>query len=235
MKRYLVGEGVPEERIFVAAHAVENEAYNRVVSEDEKRALSRQLNIAPDKKVVLYLGRLEEIKGLPYLVQAFAFLQRSDSILVLAGMGSEKAQLEQLVQRLGITDNVRFAGYVPTEKALIYYAMAYVFVLPSITVPYGKEPWGLVVNEAFNQGVPVIATDAVGAAAGGLVRDGINGFIVAERDSTALAHALQRILDRPVLREQLGEAARRSVADWDNERMVLGFRNAIEYVMRART
>ena len=91
VKRYLMSEGVPGERIFVAAHAVENEAYNRPVSEEEKQALRQQLGIAPDKKVVLYLGRLEEVKGLPYLLEAFASLQRDDALLVLAGTGSEKA------------------------------------------------------------------------------------------------------------------------------------------------
>ena len=125
---------------------------------------------------------------------------------------------------------MHFPGYVPPEKTVPYYAIAWVYVLPSITTPYFKEPWGLVVNEAFNQGVPVIATDAVGAAAGELVQDGGNGFIVPERDSAALAQALQRILDDPDLRKQLGQGARRIIAGWDNERMVMGFRQAIEYV-----
>jgi len=230
VKRYLMSEGVPGERIFVAAHAVDNEAYNRPVSEEEKQALRRQLNIAPGKKIVLYLGRLVEEKGLPYLLEAFALLQRDDAVLVLVGTGPEKARLEQLAQELGIAANVRFVGYVPPERTALYYAIAWVYVLPSITTPYFKEPWGLVVNEAFNQGVPVIATEAVGAAAGGLVQDGVNGFMVPERDSVALAQALQRILDDLNLRERFSQNARQIIAGWDNERMVMGFRQAIEYV-----
>ena len=230
VKRYLMSEGVPGERIFVAAHAVDNEAYNRPVSEEEKQALRQQLNISPDKKVVLYLGRLEEVKGLPYLLEAFASLRRDNAVLVLAGTGSEKGRLERLSQELGIAENVRFGGYVPPEKAVPYYSIAWVYVLPSITTPYGKELWGLVINEAFNQSVPVIATDAVGAAAGGLVQDGVNGFVVPERDSVALAKALRRILDDPDLRERFSQNARQIIATWDNERMVMGFRQAIEYV-----
>ena len=91
----------------------------------------------------------------------------------------------------------------------------------------------MVVNEAFNQGVPVIATDAVGAAAGGLVQDGVNGFIVPERDSMALAQALQCILDDPDLRERLSQNARQIIAGWDNERMVMGFRQAIDFTSQA--
>jgi len=78
--------------------------------------------------------------------------------------------------------------------------------------------------------VPVIATDAVGASAGGLVQDGVNGFVVPERDSVALAQALRRILDDPDLRERFSQNARQIIATWDNERMVLGFREAVEYV-----
>jgi glycosyltransferase involved in cell wall biosynthesis len=230
VKRYLMSEGVLGERIFVAAHAVDNEAYNRPVSEEEKQALRRQLNISPDKKVVLYLGRLEEVKGLPYLLEAFASLRRDNAVLVLAGTGSEKGRLERLSQELGIAENVRFGGYVPPEKAVPYYSIAWVYVLPSITTPYGKEPWGLVINEAFNQGVPVIAADAVGAAAGGLVQDGVNGFVVPERDRVALAQAMRCILDNPDLRERFSQNARQIIAAWDNERMVMGFRQAIEYV-----
>ncbi len=230
VKRYLMSEGVPGERIFVAAHAVENEAYNHPVSEEEKHALRQQLDIAPGKKIVLYLGRLVEEKGLPYLLEAFALLQRDDAVLVLVGTGSEKARLERLAQDLGIAANMRFVGYVPPERTAPYYAIAWVYVLPSITTPYFKEPWGLVVNEAFNQGVPVIATDAVGAAAGGLVQDGVNGFVVPERNSIVLAQTLQRILDDPDLRERLSQNARQIIAGWDNERMVMGFRQAIDYV-----
>lgn len=230
VKRYLVSEGVPPERVFVAAHAVDNEAYNRPVSEEEKDALRQRLRITEGQKMVLYLGRLEEVKGLPYLLEAFASLQRSDAVLVLVGTGSERPRLEQLAQEKGLTDRVRFVGYVPPEGTVSYYALACVYVLPSITMPYGKELWGLVVNEAMNQGVPVIASEAVGAAAGGLVQDGITGFVVPERDSAALAQALRRVLDDPDLRQRLGRNARRVVASWNNERMVMGFRQAIEFV-----
>jgi glycosyltransferase involved in cell wall biosynthesis len=78
--------------------------------------------------------------------------------------------------------------------------------------------------------VPVIATDAVGAAAGGLVQDGVSGFVVPERNSIVLAQTLQRILDDPDLRERFSQNARQIIAAWDNERMVLGFREAVEYV-----
>jgi glycosyltransferase involved in cell wall biosynthesis len=228
VKRYLLTEGVPEERVFVAAHAVQNSEYNRRVSDAERSALRRKLNIEAGQKIVLYLGRLEVAKGLSYLIEAFASLRREDTVLILAGSGSDRTRLELLAHERGVADRTRFPGYIAPDKTVPYYALAWVYVLPSMTTPAFKEPWGLVVNEAFNQGTPVIATEAVGAAAGGLVQDEVNGFVTPERDSASLAQALRRILDDRNLREHLAHNARQTIIGWDNERMVSGFRQAID-------
>jgi glycosyltransferase involved in cell wall biosynthesis len=143
-----------------------------------------------------------------------------------------RENLKALVLEHGIQEKTRFVGYVSPEEALTYYAIADLFVLPSVTMPTGKEPWGLVVNEAMNQGLSVIATDAVGAAAGGLVHAGVNGFIVPERDIEALARAIERILSDENVREQMSEKSRQVIAAWDNERMVEGFQLAIEYALK---
>ena len=231
VKRYLLSQGVAESRIFVAAHAVDNTKYSQEVTAVERQQLRDRLGIGADQRVVLYVGRLEPNKGLQYLVDAFQRLKAENVLLLLAGEGAEKHRLQEKIAALGITQKVRFANYVPPEETLPYYALAYVLVLPSITTTIGKETWGLVVNEAMNQGCPVITTDAVGAAAGGLVQDGSNGLVVPERDPEALTAALQCLLDRPDLRQRMSQNSRVVVARWDNERMVVGFRQALEYVM----
>ena len=81
-------------------------------------------------------------------------------------------------------------------------------MLPSIRTATFTEPWGLVVNEAMLQGNPVIASDAVGAAAGGLVRAGRNGLIYPADDVPALAARIRALHAAPELRRRLGEAAR---------------------------
>jgi glycosyltransferase involved in cell wall biosynthesis len=231
VKSYLVQQGVQAEKIFVAAHAVDNSLYSSPVSSQERARCKAELYL-DGGKVVLYLGRLEEIKGLSYLLTAFARLRLDDAVLVLAGDGSLRQPLTALAQELGILSKTRFAGYVSPEDAASYYAVADLLVLPSVTMPTGKETWGLVVNEAMNQGLPVIATDAVGAAAGGLVQSGVNGFVVPERNTAALAEAMGRILTDDKLRKEMRQNARRIVAGWDNERMVKGFQLAIEYALR---
>jgi glycosyltransferase involved in cell wall biosynthesis len=231
VKRYLGSVNVSPEKIFVAAHAVDNSRYNRSLGDDKKLALRAKLNLG-HAKIILYLGRLEAIKGLDYLIRAFSLLKNHDTMLVIAGNGSLRQELEASARLLGVHDRTRFSGYVPPEEALVYYMIADLLVLPSVTMPTGKETWGLVINEAMNQGVPVIATDAVGAAAGGLVQDGVNGFIVPERDTIALTQAIERILTNSKLREEMSQNTRRLIAQWDNERMVKGFRQAIEYSLR---
>jgi len=100
----------------------------------------------------------------------------------------------------------------PPQQVRNSYAQADVVVIPSIATRHFLEPWGLVANEAMNQRVPVIATDAVGAAAGGLVCDKRNGLVVSAGDADALATALRTLHGDPGLRARLGEQGARDVA-----------------------
>jgi glycosyltransferase involved in cell wall biosynthesis len=107
---------------------------------------------------------------------------------------------------------VRGLGWVDHLPPL--HAAADVLVLPSARTATFLEPWGLVVNEAMHQGTPVIASDAVGAVAGGLVRDGRNGLVVPAGDADALAARLRALATNPELRSALGRAAREDVAPY---------------------
>jgi glycosyltransferase involved in cell wall biosynthesis len=110
------------------------------------------------------------------------------------------------------------------------YAGSDVVVLPSIPSRDFLEPWGLVVNEAFHQGVPVIATDAVGAAAGGLVQHERTGLVVPAGDAQALRAALHRLHGDAALRATLGANARRAVAAYTHEAWADGMSRALTAV-----
>ncbi len=234
VKSYLISEGVIPGKIFIASHAIDNAQYDTVISDEEKQLLLASLKIDKQKKIVLFIGRFVEEKGLDYLLDAFSSLKNEDLILLLVGSGSDKELILNKIITLNITEKVLVLDYVPPKDTPLYYSISWIYILPSVTTISFKEPWGLVVNEAFNQGLPVIATDAVGAAAGGLVEDGINGFIVPERNSQALANAMQKILDDPDLREKMSQNARQKISSWDNEHMVEGFIKAIEYVTKGK-
>jgi glycosyltransferase involved in cell wall biosynthesis len=108
-----------------------------------------------------------------------------------------------------------------------FYAGSDVVVVPSVPTRDFLEPWGLVVNEAFDQGVPVIATTAVGAAAGGLVRHEQTGLIVAPDDAAGLATALRRLHHDRALRARLGAAARAAVRGFSHEAWAAGMSRAL--------
>ena len=155
----------------------------------------------------MFAGRLAREKGVAVLLQAWFMsgLSAPLAALVLVGGGPIRA-------RAAATGAAMLYDPVGPERLRDLYAGSDVVVLPSIPTRDFREPWGLVANEAMSQGVPVIATDAVGAAAGGLVEHERTGLVVPAGDAAALAAALRRLHDDPPLRHRLGAAAKAAVA-----------------------
>jgi len=125
-------------------------------------------------------------------------------------------------------------GAVDPVELRNVYAASDVLVLPSIATRTFREPWGLVINEAMNRGLPVIVSDAVGAAAGGLVRDGVNGLVVEAGDSDALAHAIVRLAEDPQLRDRLGSQGAQDVRNYSYDAWAEGFSAALASLELAR-
>jgi glycosyltransferase involved in cell wall biosynthesis len=169
-------------------------------------------------------------KGLGVLLSAWRASghQVPQAALVLVGGGRFRAPSFA-------TSAVLPAGAQPPEQVRNFYAGSDVVVLPSIPTRDFQEPWGLVVNEAFHQGKPVIASDAVGAVAGGLVRDGRNGLVVPAGDAEALAAALRRLHDDPALRERLGAQARADIAPYTQAAWAQGMSRALAAAGVSRT
>ncbi len=229
-KDFWTAEGVRAERIFIAPHAVDNERYAFAVQQEQKVAVLDRLSVAADQTLVFYSGSLRDDKGVTSLLRAFAKLTDPKSVLVLGGRGNDEAALQALAARLGVTDRVRFPGAIRDSELTAFLALAAVCVVPASTKSTGKETWGMLINIAFNQSVPVITTNAAGAAAAGLVRDAANGAVVPELDVEAMRQALQQLLDDPGMRHRLGQQAFSDVQQWSTENMVAGFRAAIHAV-----
>jgi glycosyltransferase involved in cell wall biosynthesis len=137
--------------------------------------------------------------------------RHGDFQILFAGRPAAEKGFDVLERAAGVGTLVVASDRTATEMRNLY-AGSDVVVVPSVPTRDFLEPWGLVVNEAFHQGVPVIATDAVGAAAGGLVRHERTGLVVGAGDPAALHAALERLRDDPALRRRLGAAAREAVA-----------------------
>jgi glycosyltransferase involved in cell wall biosynthesis len=167
---------------------------------------------------VLFAGRLEAEKGVAVLLRAWRDMP--GGALVLAGDGP--------LRLAALGAGAICPGALGAEELRNLYAGSDVVVVPSIPTRDFVEPWGLVVNEAFDQGVPVIATTAVGAAAGGLVRHEETGLVVPAGDAAALSGALRRLHDDPALRARLGAAGRAAVANgYSHEDWAAGMRGAL--------
>ncbi len=142
---------------------------------------------------ILYLGRLAPLKCVDHLLKAYRLLPekiRHVSSLKVVGDGPDRPRLERLVDQLGLRRNVTFTGIARSAETGKLFAAADVFVLPSMI-----EPWGLVVNEALDAGIPVICPHWVGAAAD-LVQDELTGFVTVDNSPECLAAALKRAWDR---------------------------------------
>jgi glycosyltransferase involved in cell wall biosynthesis len=184
----------------------------------------------------LFVGRAQPEKGLAVLADAWraAALAPERAALVLAGVDPSLAAIApDGPRRQGDAAMLGLGAVDPVELRNVY-AACDVLVLPSIATRTFREPWGLVVNEAMNRGMPVIVSDAVGAAAGGLVRDEVNGLIVEAGDSDALAHAIVRLADDPRLRARLGARGAQDVRAYTYDAWAEGFSAALASLNLAR-
>lgn len=187
---YLSSLGVPEKRIQVAPNAIDPDIFGARVAELRRERERLRGELGRNGCVFLYVGRLDPEKGLDVLLRAFAEVPGE---LVLLGSGSEEERL-----RSEAPPRVRFLGPLSREQVLRWYAAADAFVLPSLS-----EPWGMVLNEAAAAGLPLVATDAAGAAHD-LVEDGANGFRVPAGDERALCEALRRVAEDEGFRREAG-------------------------------
>jgi glycosyltransferase involved in cell wall biosynthesis len=170
---------------------------------DDGDAVARDSLATPeDAKVILCLARLHPKKGLDTLLDAMA--EVPGAILWLAGEGELRGALAAQAERLGIADRVRFLGWREDKGALLRAADA-------LVVPSRYEPFGTVVIEGWQAGVPVVAARAAGPAA--TIRDGETGLLVPMDEPPALAAALRRVLEDRMLALSLALAARQEEAE----------------------
>ncbi|MEJ7845731.1 MAG: glycosyltransferase [Acidimicrobiales bacterium] len=166
------------------------------------------LGLDPSVPVLLFVGRIQPLKGLDVAVRALAEITRTrpDALLVVVGGasgvdgGAEVARVGEIVDHLGLAGNVRYVSPQPHHLLSTYYRAADVAVVPS-----RSESFGLVALEAAACGTPVVA-----AAVGGLrtlVDDGVTGWLVEGRDPSAFAARIEAVLADPALAAAMSSAA----------------------------
>jgi len=160
------------------------------------------------KKVILFVGRLIERKGIGYLLQAFTKLRlrMNHLALVICGDGPMKRYLQSRVKEMKLDNEVIFPGFVSNHLLPFYYAAADVCVVPSLS-----EPFGIVILEAMSMEKPVVAS-----AVGGMIeiiQDGYNGLLVPSRDVDRLVAGLEKVLKDKSFSRRLGLQGRKTVVE----------------------
>lgn len=191
-REYYRSFGVPDEKLFWAPYAVDNEWFalphtERAAARDRIRS---RLGVAPDTILFASSAKLIARKRPLDLVDAVAALRDRgvDAHALFIGDGEERPAIERRATGHGILSAVTIAGFVNQRELPSWYAAADTLVLPSDS----RETWGLVVNEAMAAGLPVVVSDAAGCSPD-LVREGENGFTYVCGDVAALTERLASI------------------------------------------
>jgi glycosyltransferase involved in cell wall biosynthesis len=185
-RRSFVAMGVAAEKVHVIPYGVRLDKFRPGAGA-----------AAADSFEVLFAGQISLRKGIPYLLEAFARVRHPRKRLTLVGAVQE--DMRELLGRLP-TEDVTFAGTLAQTELAARMAQSHVLALASV-----EEGLALVQGQAMACGCPVVAMVATGAE--DLFTDGVEGFIVPDRDATALAERLQRLADEPELRARMGAAA----------------------------
>jgi len=187
---------------------------------DPERFPFKERCLGPERPMrLLFVGRLVEVKGLPYLIEAVRMLVNEGRRLTLrvVGDGEMRGTLEQQVEKMGLTDVVSFPGQMSHDDVVREMLGCDVFVLPSVTASTGdREGLATVLLEAQLTGVPVVSTDYAGIREA--VVNGRTGVLVPEKDSERLAGAIATLMEHPERWGEMGRAGREHVVEqWSTE------------------
>jgi D-inositol-3-phosphate glycosyltransferase len=197
-----------EEKIDVIPCGVNMELFKPV----DKMAARQKLGIT-DEKILLFVGRIDPLKGIDKLIQTMPLLKNSGNVKLLVVGGDENCRVEleklkKLSRELNIQGYVDFRGLVKQEQLPYFYSAADVCVVPSY-----YESFGLVPLEALACGTPVVATD-VGDLKN-IIKTGETGYVVENNSPEKLAESISLVLSQPLLDTEYKFSLRASVRKWD--------------------
>jgi len=199
-RQFLRLYGQPAGKIEIIAPGVEHAFF----APGERGGARNALGLPQDAPVLLFVGRIQPLKGPDVAVRALAAMNRRDALLLVVGGasgqegGSEMAHVQRLVTELGVEGQVRFIEPQPHHILSTYYRAA-----DAVIVPSRSESFGLVALEASACGIPVVASAVGGLLT--LVDHGDNGFLVEDRDPDLFAAYLNDILDHPDMAISMGQ------------------------------
>ena len=200
--------GISDERITITPYVVDNDWWLAQSATVDRAAVRASWGAREADGVVLFCAKLQPWKRPFDLLEAFAKAELSNTLLVFAGAGPLRAELEARAVSLGVAKRVRFLGFVNQSQLPAIYTAADLMVLPS-----EYDAFGVVVNEAMLCGCAVAASDRVGAARD-LIAEGRTGFVYPCGDVEALAGVLRRAFRDPARLKEMQQEARARMETW---------------------
>lgn len=175
----------------------------------DKDAARRRLGLRDGERIILFVGRIEPLKGIDILISAAAQLHEEENFRVLIVGGDARAEaqiaeLRRLAQELDVDHHISFVGAVEHSELPMYYNAADVCVVPSF-----YESFGLVAVESMACGTPVVASRVGGLTT--TISDGETGYLIPWRCPEPFAERLELLLDNDELRASFGRAGRETV------------------------
>lgn len=177
----------------------------------------------PGQTVFLLCGQMIARKGVDLLLEAFARLDSSARLLLVGREAELPAMLAPLPAE--VRERITYAGFQAPDALPQFFAQADVFVLPS-----RYDGWGVVVNQALGAGLPIICSDAVGAAHD-LVESGVNGLLFKNGDVASLTEAMQLLAGHPEHLHTWGAASRAKSVEWSPEAGAAKWVEALQQVL----
>jgi glycosyltransferase involved in cell wall biosynthesis len=213
--------GIRPEKIALIPNGVPLMEANRPT---DPGSLKRELLGNAEVQVVLYVGRLAEVKGIDRLLTVWAAMShREGTMLVIVGNGPLREDLESTVERLRLWSSVRFLG--PQADVSKFYGMADLFVLPS-----RSEGLSNALLEAMAVGVPSVASDVGGNKE--VIKDAESGFLVNWDDIAVCANLLRDLLADAHRRQTIGEAAKKRVQEFALPRVAERYRQLYQALLQ---
>jgi len=193
IRRYLIENGIPDERVVHIPNFAEFPGSERI-HQDTRGTVHQEFGLQESDMVLLAVGRLHINKAHDTLIRAMSTIPRAT--LLIAGEGPLENDLVGLVDALNLTQKIKFLGWRTDITRL--FSAADICVFPS-----RFEPFGNVVVEAWAQRVPIIAADSTGPK--WLIEDGVDGKLFPMDDIEALRKAIDELIADPNLRDQFVE------------------------------
>ena len=193
--------GADPSRIEIVPPGVDHSIFNPACKSEARRLLNLS-----EQKTLLFVGRIQPLKGVDLAISTLAELEDKDARLILIGSSSgmegpsEQRRITKMVKELGLTNRVLFVEPQPHEKLVNWYRAADVLLMPS-----RSESFGLVALEAAACGLPVVASEVGGVQT--IVENGLSGYLINDRDPWSYAAHVSKIIDDSGKAEEMSEEA----------------------------